>query len=84
MKIDPREFEESLESQIRSIKPSIRLEYVTDDYEQYLPRGMHSVADSFMRFAHHESGGPSSIITLPPTVGSVDQSVFGVHDGLQF
>lgn len=42
LKIDPREYDESLESQIRIMKPSLRLEFVTDEYEIYLPRGIHS------------------------------------------
>lgn len=48
LKIDPREYAESLVSDIKAIRPDLRLEYVTDDYEQYMPRGIHSVADSFI------------------------------------
>jgi len=69
LKIDPREFNENLETEIQEIRPEIRLEHLIDDYEQYHPRGMHSVADSFIPFAqetdHFAFGNDARNLVLP-------------------
>ncbi|ODN06157.1 hypothetical protein Ocin01_00529 [Orchesella cincta] len=51
LKLDPREFNENLESEIKEIRPECVMEHVIEyDYDQQ--RGIHSVADAYIPFAH--------------------------------